>query len=251
MKLIGFFTFIFLSVTSFSQVNQTDAKGKKQGAWEKTYPKSKILQYKGQFKDDKPVGTFTYFYASGNVKAIIKHDEGTNRSSAYFYHENRSLMSHGIYRDMKKDSIWLNFTPNGRLSSSETYKNDLLEGKTTLYYIPESLEDKSKIVSAVYNYKAGKLEGEAIEYFQGGGMKSKGSYVQDKKVGVWETYHLTGKKMMLERYKNGVHHGWHFAYDETGKETGKKYYYYGQVLEGKKLEMKMQQMKELGINPNG
>lgn len=251
MKLFGFFVALFVAFSLSAQINVTDAKGRKQGAWEKTYPKSKILQYKGQFKDDKPIGTFTYFYASGNVKAIIKHDENTNRSSAYFYHENRALMSHGIYRDMKKDSIWLNFTPAGRLSSSETYKNDLLEGKTTLYYVPETMENTSKIVSATRMYKAGKLNGEAFEYFESGVIKSKGSYLEDRKVGVWETNHPNGKKMMLERYKNGVHHGWHFAYDEAGKETGKKYYYYGQVLEGKKLEQKMQQMKELGINPNG
>ncbi|MES2800498.1 MAG: hypothetical protein V4638_10820 [Bacteroidota bacterium] len=250
MKFIGLISFLLLGISVFGQLNQTDAKGKKQGAWEKAYPKSKILEYKGQFKDGKPVGTFTYFYSSGNVKAIVKHGEGTNRSSAYFYHENRSLMSHGIYRDMKKDSIWLNFTPAGRLSSSETYKNDVLEGKMIVYYIPETMENTSKLISAVYNYKAGLRSGEAIEYFESGTIKSKGMYEDNKKVGVWDTFHSNGKKMMMERYKKGVHHGWHFAYDEAGKETGKKYFYYGEVLEGKKLEEKMRQMKELGINPN-
>ena len=47
-----------------AQINKVDEKGKKQGVWEKTYPRSKVLHYKGQFKDDKPVGTFQYFYSS-------------------------------------------------------------------------------------------------------------------------------------------------------------------------------------------
>jgi hypothetical protein len=152
---------------------------------------------------------------------------------------------------MKKDSVWLNFTPAGRLSTSETFKDDLLNGKKIVYYVPDNLEDKSRLPTAVYMYANGKLNGESIEYFDTGTVKSKGSYKDDKKVGIWETFHPNGKKMMLERFKDGVHHGWHFAYDEAGKETGKKYYYYGKVLEGKALEEKMRQMKELGINPNG
>ncbi|MFN5912282.1 MAG: toxin-antitoxin system YwqK family antitoxin [Bacteroidota bacterium] len=242
-------SFILLSATA--QENQVDAKGRKQGAWSKTYPKSKILQYKGQFKDDKPVGTFTYYYSSGKVKAVIKHDDNSTRSSAYLYHENGLLMSHGIYRNMKKDSVWLNFTPAGRLSTSETFKEDLLDGKKIVFYVPESLENKSRLPSAVYIYSKGKLNGEAIEYFETGVVKSKGMYKDDKKIGVWEAYHPSGKKMMLERFKDGIHHGWHFAYNEAGVETNKKYYYYGRVLEGKALEEKMRQMKELGINPNG
>ena len=238
-------------VLAIAQENQVDSKGRKQGSWSKTYPKSKMLQYKGQFKDDKPVGTFTYYYPTGKVKAIVKHDDNSTRSSAYFYHENGMLMSHGIYRNLKKDSVWLNFTPAGRLSSSETYKEDLLEGKKIIYYVPDNMEDKSRLPSAVLMYSKGKLNGESTEYFDTGVVKSKGTYKDDKKVGLWEYYHPNGKKMMLERFKDGIHHGWHFAYNEAGTETSRKYYYYGRLLEGKALEEKMRQMKELGINPNG
>lgn len=251
MKLIFSFLFSIVTLLSFGQENQVDSKGRKQGVWVKTYPKSKIIQYRGQFKDDKPVGTFTYYYQSGKVKAVVKHDENSTRSSAYFYHENGILMSHGIYRDMKKDSIWLNFTPTGRLSNSESFKNDMLHGKKIVYYVPENLEDKSRLPSAVYLYENDKLNGEAIEYFQTGTVKSKGVYKDNKKVGVWDYFHPNGKKMMLERYKDGVHHGWHFSYDESGQETSRKYFYYGRLLEGKALEEKMKQMKEKGINPNG
>jgi antitoxin component YwqK of YwqJK toxin-antitoxin module len=222
---------MFLSVVLvYGQDNQTDAKGRKQGAWVKTYPKSKIIQYKGQFKDDKPIGTFSYYYESGKVKAIVKHDDNSTRSSAYFYHENGNLMSHGIYREMKKDSIWLNFTPAGRISSSETYQNDLLNGKKIVYYVPDNLEDKSRLPSKVSLYENGKLNGESVEYFQSGTVKSKGVYKNDKKIGVWDSFHPNGKKMMLERFKDGVHHGWHFAYDESGLETSRKYYYYGRLI---------------------
>jgi len=248
-KLIFLLTFL-ISFIGIGQ-NQVDAKGRKQGPWSKTYPKSKVYEYKGQFKDNKPVGTFTYFYASTKVKAIIKHDESSTRSVAYFYHENGNLMSAGIYRDLKKDSVWMNFLPSGRLSTSETFMNDLLHGKKIIYFVPEDVNDKSRFVSGAFNYENGKLKGEAIEYFDTGVTRSKGSYEMDKKVGVWDYFHPNGKKMIMERYKNGIRHGWQFAYDETGKEVGKSYYYYGQKKEGKELEHLMKQMKAKGISPNG
>jgi len=249
MKVLIFILLSCVSIAGWSQ-NVTDSKGKKQGAWSKVYPNSKVFQYKGQFKDDKPIGTFTYYYPSSKVKAIIKHNETTTRSEAFYYHENGNLMSYGIYRNLKKDSVWLNFVPSGRLSTSVTYKNDVLNGKKTIYYVPEDLNDKSKVVSAVSNYSDGKLNGEYFEYFIDGTIKEKGVYIMDKKDGIWERYHTTGKKMTLDRFKNGIRHGWCYAFDASGKETGKIYYFNGKLLKGKELEAKLAELKQKGIDPN-
>ena len=94
--------------------------------WQKSYPKSTAFEYKGQFKDDKPVGTFTYYYPSTKVKAVIKHDEKTGRSAALMYHESGVLFARGIYKNQLKDSVWDYFGPSGRLSKKETYLKDQL-----------------------------------------------------------------------------------------------------------------------------
>ena len=61
-KLVWIVGLLFLSGFVFSQeINKVDSKGRKQGVWQKTYPNSRAIEYKGQFKDDKPVGTFYYF----------------------------------------------------------------------------------------------------------------------------------------------------------------------------------------------
>lgn len=240
---------LFVSQLLMAQ-NVTDSKGFKQGVWKKTYPKSSALVYEGQFKNNKPIGTFYYYYPSKSKQAVIKHDEKSNRSTAVFYHETGVILSKGIYKDMKKDSVWLNFAPSGRLSSSETFANDTLNGKKTIYYLPEDLSDKSQRIMSVSNYVKGKLNGEKIEYFESGLIMTKGEYLNNVKNGVWEVNHPNGKTMNLERYKNGVLHGWCIVKDENGVETGKSYFYYGEKLEGKKLEMKMKQFKEKGINPN-
>ena len=251
MKKLIFIYLLFISALIHAQINQVDANGKKQGSWEKKHPKSSVLHYKGQFKDDKPVGVFTYYYLSNKIQAVIKHDLKTGRSEATFYHENGNILSQGIFKNMKKDSVWCNYVPSGRLSSKETYKNDVLDGKMIVYYVPEDLYDKTQQVYYTCNYLNGKLDGEKIEYFQGGKLKSKGNYRNNIKVGVWEEYHPNGRLMMTQRYLKGERHGWWISYGENGQETGRTYYYEGTRLEGKELEKKLKELKAKGIDPNG
>lgn len=242
------FSVFFWSSIVWAQ-NVTDSKGRKQGVWSKTYPKSNVLQYKGQFKDNIPFGTFTYYYEDGKVKAVIKHGENAARSEAYFYHPNSKLMTFGIYRAQKKDSIWINLNEDGYLTYTEEYKNDQLNGKRTRYFLPERENEKQRI-SAVENYINGKLDGEYSEYLITGTLILKGMYKEGKKIGSWESFHQNGQKMALERYKNGVLHGWCYVYDIKGVQSGKSYFFEGKRLEGKALNAKLNELKQKGIDPN-
>lgn len=244
-----FIASLICSIT-FGQLNQVDSQGRKQGEWAKLHKGTKVYQYKGQFKNDKPIGKFVYYYPSSKVKAVIKHDPNSNRSVAFYYHENGSMMSHGIFRNQLKDSVWLNFGPSQRISNTETYKNGKLNGKKVVYYVPEDPHDKSQIPSAVYLYKNDVLHGEFTEYFNDLTIKVKGRYENNKKVGVWDRFQANGKKMTLTRYKNGRRHGWCLAYDKFGKEIGRQYYYMGELIEGDRLKERMAHMKAKGINPN-
>ncbi len=235
--------FLLIAVQGISQ-NVIDVNGKKQGQWSKLYPGTRVYQYKGQFKDDKPVGTFMYYYQSSKLKAIVKHIEGSNRSEAQFYHDNGVIMSKGIYFDLKKDSVWSNFGPSGRLSNKETYKADVLNGKKTIFFVSEDPNEKSQIVSSISNYKDGVLEGEFVEYFDGGSIKEKGNYLNGKKSGFWMKYSITGSIMIEECFKEGLRNGWTKSFDESGKEVGKQYYLQGRVIKGKELEVRLNQIKK-------
>jgi antitoxin component YwqK of YwqJK toxin-antitoxin module len=249
---ILFIGLLFVTPQLWGQtVNQKDTQGRKQGAWQKTYPKSRAFEYKGQFKDDKPVGTFYYYYASTKKKAIVTHDVKTGRSTSVMYHENGVLMAKGIFRNQEKDSVWEYYGPSGRLSTKETYSNGKLNGNQTVYYIFEDPMDKRVVVAKVTPYKMGVIHGDVIEYFDTGIIKSKVNYVNGKKEGIAVTNHPNGKVMITERFKGGIQHGWQSAHDQTGKETGKQYYRYGKRIEGKELEAHLKQCKAKGINPNG
>lgn len=235
MKIVGLLFSISVVFSSFGQLNQTDAQGRKQGKWAKTYPGTRVYQYKGQFKDDKPVGKFQYFYKSNKPKAIIEHDENSNRSVAYFYHENGRLLSYGIYRNQQKDSTWIGLDEYKTVRLQENYKNGKLHGKKVEYYAPIK-GTKQQVPLTVKNYKEGVLHGDFVEYYENRGVREKGSYLNGKKHGVWHTFHATGKKMMLNRYKNGKRHGWCYGYDDSGKQAAKHYFYNGKRYEGKELQ---------------
>ena len=251
MRFSLLFIFTIVGLAGTAQVNQVDSQGRKQGKWEKVYEGTRVYMYRGEFKDDKPVGKFVYFYKSSKTKAIINHNAiEKGRSVAFFYHEETGkAMSYGIYRNMKKDSIWANFTPSGRLSNTETYKNDELNGVKKIYFIPEEASDKSQIVSSIMNYKDGKLNGEYKEFFLSKRTKLKGSYTDNVQSGAWEEFHINGKRASTIRYHKGMKHGYAIAYDTQGNRAGKQFYYYGRRLEGKQLEDMLNEMEKKGINP--
>jgi antitoxin component YwqK of YwqJK toxin-antitoxin module len=249
MKYIVLFLFNFQLICCFSQ-NTVDSKGKKQGAWSKSFPNSSVLQYKGQFKDNIPTGTFIYYYESGAVKAKINHGTDAKRSEAFFYFENGELMSFGIYRNQKKDSVWSNFNERNFLLFTETFKDDLLHGKKTTFYLEDATNGLQNVIAAEANYEKGKLNGDYFAYFLSGKIKEKGSYSNDVRTGVWTKFHPNGNKMLEERLKMGIKHGWQYSYDETGKEIGKSYYFNGEKLEGKVLDAKLEYFKKNGIDPN-
>jgi antitoxin component YwqK of YwqJK toxin-antitoxin module len=252
-KLTFFFSLIIAICNlswSTAQVNQTDAQGKKHGEWVVFYEGSSVPRYKGQFEHGKPVGKFVHYYPSSVVKMIILNEDNSDRAAAYFYHENKTLLAFGIYKDQKKDSVWTHYRPTGDLSFKETYKNDELNGLRTTYYGPEATPGEQVVILRKCMYKDGRANGEVTEYFADGILKLSGKYKQGVFDGQVKRYHPNGKIMILERWKGRQKHGWWITYDLEGREVGRAYFRHGKRLEGAQLDNYMQELKENGINPN-
>ena len=64
--------------------NITDANGLKQGRWIRVYPDGR-LYYSGSFKDDRPVGHFTFFRETGRVLSEVEHTEDGTGAKAILY----------------------------------------------------------------------------------------------------------------------------------------------------------------------
>lgn len=201
-----------------AQVNQTDAKGRKQGAWEKRFPDGQ-LRYTGQFVDDRPVGTFLYYHPDGKKKAEHRYRQTPNRCSSVQFDDQGRLMAEGVYQGELKDSVWTMYSFEGKLISKETYRLGVLHGTQTTFHTngrvaeegscengkkkglwTRTTEEGQKL-SAV-NYLDDLPEGEAV-YWDGQGQKvASGSYVRGLESDWWVFYE-EGRPKERVRYRAG------------------------------------------------
>jgi len=242
--------FFLFPILAFAQFNQKDVKGKKQGAWQKNYLNSTVLLYKGQFKDDVPIGDFTYFYATGEVRAIIEHLPNSKRSYGYYYHKNKELMSEGPFWNQKKDSVWANYNIEGYVIGTEEFKDDKLNGKRVLYYLRSQQEFGKMDILSVSNFKDSVLNGESKEFFSNGKIKKSGTYLKGLKTSEWQEFDMAGILIGKIRYKEGLPHGWAYAFNAKGQKISETLYQYGTILKGKELEEFLLKCEKQGVDPN-
>lgn len=112
-------------------VNQIDKMGRRQGKWQRV--EDSVVRYRGQFKNDRPYGTFTYYDKHGNKSAVSEYfRDGYATNTTTFYPDGR-VLSKGFYLEQERDSVWYFYEENGMLIKEEHYKNNLLHGTTKLY----------------------------------------------------------------------------------------------------------------------
>ena len=241
---------LFLPFLCVSQVNQKDAKGQKQGVWNKKYPGSNTFIYKGQFKDDKAIGEFIYYYESGNIKSVVKHLLNSNLSFAVFYFENEAVLTEGFYKNQLKDSVWSNFTPSGALSSKESFLQNQLNGETIIYYTEGQIDNNVLIPLSISNYKKDTLNGLYTEFFSTGKIKKKGVFQNGLKNGEWLEYHPNGQIAQKVKFKNDKVHAWVYSYDKNGLKISEVFFQNGTRLKGKELDLFFENCTKNGIDPN-
>ena len=236
---------------SHEQVNSTDDQGRKQGEWVKFWKSSDntAVQYKGHFIDDQPVGQFWHYYPTGEVRAIIEH-VSPDQSYVTYYFRNKEVMSEGMYKDQKRDSIWINYNNIGLTISLEKYKEGKLEGNKVLFYLQDQLERGEILVLSESYYKDSLKSGPYREYFSSGKLKQKGQYINGNSTGEWLRYSAIGYMDQSVRYKYGEKHGWSVHYNEKGEIVNRSLYVDGIVLKGKEKEAYLKMCKKKGIDPN-
>jgi antitoxin component YwqK of YwqJK toxin-antitoxin module len=208
------------SAPSFSQdLNQTDAKGLKQGKWKKLYSNERV-RYEGQFKDDKPYGLFQYYYETGQLQATNNHI-GNGKVANHVYHPNGKIKAKGVFREQKKDSLWQYFNENELLVLEETYILDTLNGAQKTYYENKQLGEETNFSHGVKegvwkkffdngkpwvdaNYVNGNLDGKFVMFREDGKRKVQGTYALGFRVGTWLNFNENGSVYTQQVYKNGV-----------------------------------------------
>jgi len=232
--------------STYSQsYNKTNANGKKEGAWYKTFPNSATKRYEGQFKNGVPYGEFTFYYSSGKVKSKSTYVNGGMNIHAKIYHENGNLMGKGKYvGENLKDSTWLMYNPAGNLNVTESFLNGKLNGPSIVHY------PKGDTAEITY-YKESKKNGKWIQFFTDGKKKVEGTYANGHLNGRVTHYHPDGYKLRSGFYKYGAKENVWVSFLQNGVISAKNHYRKNKLFKVEEMYETGELMAVTSISPKG
>lgn len=211
--------FLFLPTIVFSQINQTDANGLRQGKWEKKQANGRPI-YEGEFKDGKPVGQWKRYHSGGQVKAEITYNGDTAQTILYDVWRNK--VASGNYINQKKEGVWKVYKQN-LVVADEEYKLGLKHGTSHRYYeTGEVMEEKQ--------WKNNKEDGKHQVNFKSGEPYMQCAMKLGLRHGLFLVYFKNGQQELVGEYNNNLRDGeWKYQ-DENGKQLYSLHYNMGQLL---------------------
>lgn len=220
-------------------LNFTDSKGKKQGKWIKIDAGKK--KYEGCFKDDKPVGKFTYYHANQKLKAVSVYSDNGRVARTKLYDTDGLLEAEGKYVDKQKDSIWIFYHKGGvNPSSSEEWKKGMKQGTVKTFYTSGKLASECE-------YKNDTLHGLCKEYFTSGNLKKEYSYDKGLLHGTFKVYFLNQMPDQVGKYEKALKVGDWVEYLDNGKIKLRKTFRGGVLYKETKVNGVFTELYDNGI----
>jgi antitoxin component YwqK of YwqJK toxin-antitoxin module len=219
-------------------INQTDSQGRKQGMWEKKYPNGNF-QYKGLFKNDRPVGEMTRYYEDGTKQAVMHFDEEGIHCRAVLYYDNGEIAAKGNYIQTRKDSVWEYYSYYSKnLIATESFRKGVKDGLSVVYF-------ESGRPSQELEWQNDLKHGTWKQFFENGKIKLQGYYINNKKHGPFTYFFLNGLVDLKGRYVDDNMEGpWEF-YDEKGKLITKIEYKNGRPENEEEMIREQQELFKL------
>ena len=212
--------FLLVPFFAFSQINQTDPNGLRQGHWEKQQPNGRLM-YQGNFKDGKPVGEWKRYHPGGQVKVIINYQQNTDSAYTQLFDKFGKKVAEGNYVNQVKEGNWVYFSKNRKIAE-EQFKDGLKNGVAINYYESGELMEKVDWVN-------GMKQGNYQIYFKTGETYFQCKMNLDQRNGLCLVHTKSGKLELEANYKNNLRHGkWRFY--ENGEFHYQLIYNEGELL---------------------
>lgn len=181
---------------------------------------------KVDLNSQKRLGTWKWFYQSGNLKTKGEYLDGYKNGTWMYYHNSSEELLSGIVD-------WKNGLRDGR---SFTFNLDSI--KTEEVYFKGGLKVDSAIfryengnLERVENYKEGELNGVVTHYYPNGLIYFLSNWRNGKKEGLYFIYNEFGILMEQGNYVQDKFEGTVFLYDSTGKEIDRRCFIQGQSVD--------------------
>jgi antitoxin component YwqK of YwqJK toxin-antitoxin module len=209
---------VFISLEGYSQVNQTDSRGLRQGKWARNYANGRPM-YEGFFKNDKPVGDWIRYHEGGQVKAKIKYATGSDSAFAQLYEQGGKKVAEGVFLDEKREGKWTFFSGDVKISEEE-FKGGLKHGVSRRFYPSgEELEEsewqngqqegsyrvffKDGSPYLQCKFSNGSRNGLCLSYFQNGRVEMESFYINNLRDKEWNYFDENGNLLYTLKYDRG------------------------------------------------
>ena len=212
---------LFLPLFTFSQINQTDTNGLRQGFWQKQQTTGRLI-YEGKFKDGKPVGEWKRYHPGGQVKAVINYQTDSDSAFTQLFNESGKKVAEGIYLNEKKTGIWNYFTDNRKVAD-EQFADGEKNGISHKYYETGEVWEKTDWIK-------GKQEGSYRVFFKNGEPFFQCKMSNNQRNGLCLTYFQNGRVELEANYKNGLRHGEWKYFNQQGEFLYSLKYNEGKIL---------------------
>ncbi len=208
-----------MNVYSQEKTNQYDTEGKRHGTWEKFYPETSQLRYRGQFLHGKEIGEFKYYCedCKDQPAVIKKFNKNDDRAQVKYFTPKGKLVSEGMMKGKERIGTWVYYhKESNQVMARENYSKGQLNGKMVTYYPNGQITEEIDYVMGVKEganhyyspqgvlikklvYHNGELHGPATYYDAHGNPVIEGRYKNGKKYGQWK-YYQDGKLVMEETF---------------------------------------------------
>jgi uncharacterized protein len=212
----------------------------------------KLTSY-GAIVNEHMIGTWTFYFPAGNIKAVGEYNSegnknglwkyyyfngmtdgeenvvnGTLQGNSTYYYDNGKLMLKCVHQNGKKEGGFKRYFKGGSLNSVGTYSNEMLTGNKKTYF-------ESGNLSVDENYKDDKMEGPFVTYYSNGNKEKVGIMQNDKLNGSYVYYYESGAKAIEGQYEKGNSVGSWTYYHKNGKKKSQENYV-NTLVEGDYLE---------------
>lgn len=219
-------TWVFYTITGDTSTIITYLIGKKNGYAYEFYTKPEIpsnighIRSKELFVNNLKEGRSFYYYESGKLKEIVEYVGNKKDGRGFVFAEDGRIIMLYKYRkgsitererlnrfndEGQRVGVWKTFYEADKVHTESYYREGLLDG----YYKEYSINGKLLLT---HLYRKGELietiedetieSKEVIEYFTDGTIKSSGSFVDDKPIGIHKEYSKDGSTIVSKIYND-------------------------------------------------
>jgi antitoxin component YwqK of YwqJK toxin-antitoxin module len=170
-------------------------KGKRIGEWKFYHPNGKIEQIGSYSADGKEEGTWSWYFATGELLREETYYMGMIDGYSIEYDEYGVVIAEGEYIEDYREGEW-KFQYGDHKEEGE-YLNGFRNGKWISYYPDGKTNFEGKFVDD-------EPHGRHTWYWPNGNKKTEGEYSMGLKDGEWIKYNMDGTPFISIIYNNGV-----------------------------------------------